>query len=69
MTLEFYPLANVLPLLEGAEFDRLCEDIAENGLGNPVMLYQGKILDGRNRSRAHGKLEMGPTCGSGREIN
>ena len=52
MTLEFHPLANVLPLLEGAEFDRLVSDIAEHGLLNPITRYQNKILDGRNRARA-----------------
>jgi hypothetical protein len=31
----FYPLANVLPLLEGTEFDRLTKDIAEHGLLTP----------------------------------
>jgi N6-adenosine-specific RNA methylase IME4 len=50
--LEFHPLANVLPLLEGVELDRLGADIAEQGLLNPITLYQGKILDGRNRERA-----------------
>jgi N6-adenosine-specific RNA methylase IME4 len=52
MTLEFHPLANVLPLLEGAEFDRLVADISENGLLNPITLHEGMILDGRNRARA-----------------
>lgn len=52
MTLEFHPLANVLPLLEGAEFDRLVADIAEHGLHNPITVYDGKILDGRNRAPA-----------------
>jgi N6-adenosine-specific RNA methylase IME4/ParB-like chromosome segregation protein Spo0J len=52
MTLKSHPLANVLPLLEGAEFDRLVDDIAKHGLLNPVTLFEGKILDGRNRERA-----------------
>jgi ParB-like chromosome segregation protein Spo0J len=51
-TYEFHPLANVLPLIEGAEFDRLVADIAEHGLHNPMTVYEGKILDGRNRERA-----------------
>jgi N6-adenosine-specific RNA methylase IME4 len=50
--LEFHPLANVLPLLKGAEFDRLVTDIAEQGLLNPITLYEDKVLDGRNRERA-----------------
>src|SRR5262249_18836723 len=50
--LPFHPLADVLPLIEGAEFDRLVADIREQGLLNPITMYEGKILDGRNRYRA-----------------
>jgi ParB-like chromosome segregation protein Spo0J len=50
--LEFHPLANLFPLLEGKEFDDLVQSIRDNGLINPIMLCDGKILDGRNRYRA-----------------
>ncbi|MGZ5849895.1 MAG: hypothetical protein ACXWJN_04835 [Methyloceanibacter sp.] len=49
---EFHPLAEMLPLVLGAEFERLVADIAEQGPLNPITLYQGKVLDGRNRERA-----------------
>ena len=49
---EFHPLADVLPLIQGAEFDQLVADIAEHGLLNPITLYQRKVLDGRDRERA-----------------
>jgi len=52
MTTKFHPLADMLPLVEGAEIDRLVADIIENGLLNPITRYQGQILDGRNRERA-----------------
>jgi N6-adenosine-specific RNA methylase IME4/ParB-like chromosome segregation protein Spo0J len=42
----------VLPLVEGAEFDRLVADIAEHGLLNPITVHDDQILDGRNRERA-----------------
>lgn len=50
--LEFHPLAEVFPLLEGDAFDLLLGDIRSHGLREPVTLYEGKILDGRNRHRA-----------------
>ena len=49
---EFHPLADAFPLLEGREFMDLSDDIAANGLNHPVVMFEGKILDGRNRYRA-----------------
>jgi len=52
----FHELSSYLPLLEGEEFDALVEDIREFGQIEPIVLYEGKILDGRNRYRACKKL-------------
>ncbi len=49
---EFHPLADIFPLLEGEEFEELVKDVKANGLQQPIVLHQGKILDGRNRYRA-----------------
>lgn len=50
--MDFHPLANVMPLLEGDEFDRLVEDVKTYGIKVPITLLDGMILDGRNRYRA-----------------
>ena len=50
--LEHHDHASIFPLLEGAEFEALVEDIKANGIREPITLLGGKILDGRNRYRA-----------------
>jgi hypothetical protein len=48
----FHPLAEKFPLMEGDDLQRLADDIAARGLQMPIVTYEGKILDGRNRYRA-----------------
>jgi 16S rRNA G966 N2-methylase RsmD len=50
--MDFHPIAEAFPLIEGKGFENLCQDIAANGLLEPIWTYEGKILDGRNRYRA-----------------
>lgn len=45
----FHPIANIFPMMEGEEFDALVADIKANGLTDPIVMLDGKILDGRNR--------------------
>ena len=47
-----HPLATLFPLIEGAEFDELVADIKANGIHDPIDIFQGRILDGRNRYNA-----------------
>ena len=44
-----HPIADVWPMMDEAKLHELAEDIQKNGQLVPVWLYEGKILDGRNR--------------------
>ena len=49
---DFHPLANIFPLIDGKPYQDLMADILKHGVREPVWLYDGMILDGRNRYRA-----------------
>jgi hypothetical protein len=49
---EAHRLADLIPAMTDGEYAELREDIAANGLMDAVVLYEGKILDGRHRYRA-----------------
>lgn len=46
---EIHPAANIFPMMSTASLNDLAEDIQENGLKEPIVFYDGKLLDGRNR--------------------
>jgi hypothetical protein len=52
----FHPVTELFPLLEGPAFESLKKDIQENGQHVAGWLYDGKIIDGRNRYRANREL-------------
>jgi hypothetical protein len=51
--MEFHPLSEIFPLMEDDDLFNLGNDIARNGVREPIVLYEGKILDGRSRMMAY----------------
>lgn len=52
MNYMFHPLANIFPLIEGHAYNELRADVMKHGVREPIWIYEGQILDGRNRYRA-----------------
>jgi len=52
MSYDFHEVASLFPLMDSESFESLKKDILENGLIEPIWLYDGKIIDGRNRFNA-----------------
>ena len=50
--LKHHPLAECFPMLSNPELQELADDIKVNGLRQNIVVYEGQILDGRNRYAA-----------------
>ena len=51
-TYEFHQYCNLLPDMTTDDFAALMSDIKENGLINPITLFENQILDGKHRYKA-----------------
>ena len=60
MRLEAHPATNVFPMANGKVYAALKEDVRENGLREPIALYDGQILDGRARDQICEELGIKP---------
>ncbi|HPZ75109.1 MAG TPA: DNA methyltransferase [Candidatus Pacearchaeota archaeon] len=58
--MEVHEYAKLFPPMSNEEFEELVEDIKQNGQLEPIILHEGKILDGRNRYNACLKLGIKP---------
>jgi len=52
LTIENHPASMLFPMMELTEIKKLADDIRDNGQLEPITLYHGQILDGRNRYQA-----------------
>lgn len=50
--MQIHPLAELFPPLSHDELLALRDDIQANGLRDPIVTYEGQVLDGRHRLRA-----------------
>lgn len=55
-----HPLANGWPMMAGDQYAAFRDDIKANGLRLPVWLFEGKVLDGRNRLRVCREVGITP---------
>jgi ParB-like chromosome segregation protein Spo0J len=55
-----HPLCAIFPHMDDSAFESLKADIATNGLCQPIITLDGKILDGAHRYRACSELGIAP---------
>jgi len=55
-----HEFADIFPMMDNESFNNLKKDIKEHGLQDPITVYEGKILDGRNRYNACKQLKIKP---------
>ena len=57
---EPHEFATLFPAMTQEEYTRLCDDIGEHGLIEPITLWRGKILDGVHRWKACRACDIDP---------
>ena len=60
LKMKAHKFADIFPMIEGNELEVLKNDIKEQGLLNPIITYEDKILDGRNRYKACKEIGFKP---------
>ena len=55
-----HELADLFPMMSDSEISDMSKDIKANGQRNPIVIHEGKILDGRNRYAACVMADIDP---------
>jgi hypothetical protein len=58
--MKFHPVAEIFTMIDSAAFELLKADIKTHGQREPIYLFEGKIIDGRNRFKACNELKIKP---------
>jgi len=59
--IQTHPAAEEFPLLDADRLQQLADDILANGLREPIRLFDGQVIDGRNRLAACNIAGVDPT--------
>jgi hypothetical protein len=57
---EVFEVANYFPMMSDDEYEGLLDDIRQHGQREKIVLWQGKLVDGRNRLKACLELDIEP---------
>ncbi len=70
MSYEIHPAANIFPMMDAVALRELADDIKAHGQRDWIELYEGKVIDGRNRMKACELVDEEPQfCEIEEEIN
>lgn len=58
--MRLHELADLFPQMSEGEYNALRDDISKRGQIEPILLYKGKVVDGRHRLRACQELGIEP---------
>ena len=57
---EIHPAADIFPMMSASEFAELKADIKQHGVREPIVIFDNRLIDGRNRYKAMQELGIDP---------
>lgn len=58
---EIHPTASIFPMMTDEALNELGHDIQEHGLRDPIVMHEGRVIDGRNRLEGCHRAGVEPT--------